>query len=78
LRHDKSQQCNCPPLPSNPTHQRTVKSECISASGLRELLLKKPAATPHFVLCNRYDLPIVEFKIARRQGARREHVLCDL
>jgi hypothetical protein len=45
---------------------------------LGELLLKKPAATPHLVLCNRYDLPIVEFKMARRQGARREHVLCDL
>jgi len=29
------------------------------------------------VLCNRYDLPIVEFKMARRQGATREHVLCD-
>ena len=27
------------------------------------------------VLCNRYDLPIVEFKMARRQGATREHVL---
>jgi hypothetical protein len=42
---------------------------------LRELLLKKPAAIPHLVLCNRYDLPIVEFKMARRQGATREHVL---
>ncbi len=30
------------------------------------------------VLGNRYDLPIVEFKMARRQGATREHVLCDL
>src|SRR5919109_2540972 len=30
------------------------------------------------VLCNRYDFPIVEFKMARRQGATREHVLCDL
>src|SRR5438552_12576307 len=45
---------------------------------LRELLLKKPAATPHLVLCNRYDLPIVELKMPRRQGARREHVLCNL
>jgi len=43
-----------------------------------ELLLKKPAAIPHLVLCNRYDLPIVELKMPRRQGARREHVLCDL
>src|SRR5439155_25461220 len=30
------------------------------------------------VLYNRYDLPIVEFKMARRQGATREHVLHDL
>ena len=30
------------------------------------------------VLCNRYDFPIVEFKMARRQGATREHVHCDL
>jgi hypothetical protein len=30
------------------------------------------------VLCNWYDLPIVEFKMARRQGATRGHVLCDL
>jgi hypothetical protein len=30
------------------------------------------------VLCNRYDLPIVEFKMADRQGATRKHVLCDL
>jgi hypothetical protein len=30
------------------------------------------------VLCNRYGFPIVEFKMARRQGASREHVLCDL
>ena len=30
------------------------------------------------MLCNRYGLPIVEFKMARRQGATREHVLCDL
>src|SRR5438132_10899762 len=30
------------------------------------------------VLCNRYDLPMVEFKMARRQGAAREYVLCDL
>ena len=30
------------------------------------------------VLYNRYDLPIVEFKMAGRQGATREHVLCDL
>jgi hypothetical protein len=27
------------------------------------------------VLCNRYDLPIVEFKMARRQGETKEHVL---
>ena len=27
------------------------------------------------MLCNRYDFPIVEFKMARRQGASREHVL---
>ena len=30
------------------------------------------------VLCNRYGLPMVKFKMARRQGATREHVLCDL
>jgi hypothetical protein len=30
------------------------------------------------VLCNRYGLPMIEFKMARRQGATREHVLCDL
>ena len=30
------------------------------------------------VLCNRYGLPMVEFKMGRRQGATREHVLCDL
>ena len=30
------------------------------------------------MLCNRYDLPIVEFKMVRRQGATTEHVLCDL
>jgi hypothetical protein len=30
------------------------------------------------VLCNRYAFTIVEFKMARRQGATRKHVLCDL
>jgi hypothetical protein len=30
------------------------------------------------VLCNQYGFPIVEFKMVRRQGATREHVLCDL
>jgi hypothetical protein len=29
-------------------------------------------------LCNRYAFTIVEFKMARRQGATREHVLNDL
>src|SRR4051794_3410956 len=31
------------------------------------------------VLCNWYGLPIFEFKVARRQGATKEHVLwtCD-
>ena len=30
------------------------------------------------MLCNRYDLPIVEFKMARRQGVTREYVVNDL
>ena len=36
------------------------------------------ANQPKLVLCNRYDLPMVEFKMVRRQGATRKHVLFDL
>jgi len=39
---------------------------------------KKAEVREELVLCNRYDLPIVEFKMVRRQGATREHVLNDL
>ena len=35
-----------------------------------------PSFTP--VLCNRYGSPMVEFKMACRQGDSREHVLCDM
>ena len=41
-------------------------------------LLDSDILLDFLVLCNRYDLPIVEFKMARRQGATREHVLCHL
>jgi hypothetical protein len=30
------------------------------------------------VLCNRYGLPLVEFKMGRRQGAAKAHIHCDL
>ena len=36
------------------------------------------SAAKALVLCNRYAFIIVEFKMARRQGATREHVLSDL
>ena len=37
-----------------------------------------PESNNSYALCNRYDLPIVEFNMVRRQGATREHVLLDL
>src|SRR5205823_4608578 len=52
------------PSPMAGTTARTMsRSACAIAPGF----------TP--VLCNRYDLPMVEFKMARCQGATREHVV---
>jgi hypothetical protein len=46
----------------------------ISLTNLTFELIPTTAAAGEPVLCNRYAFTIVEFKMARRQGATREHV----
>ena len=46
---------------------------------LGELLLKKPAATPHLVLCNRYDFQSLSSKwpAAKARGGSMSFATCD-
>src|SRR5437764_13463328 len=55
-----------------------LAEEGISLIQARRLGWQLLVSTDSLVLCNWYGRPIVEFKMARRQGATREHVLCDL